>query len=75
MLRKTLLFFGWAIPILTILMIVGNVAIAVSLKDFESTSGTSVVGSIFLRVLNDIRLLSLSPLCFFGAHMLKIKLS
>ena len=74
MLRKILLFFGWAIAILTILSIAGNIMLAISLKDFESSTGTSVVGSIFLRILDDIRLLALSPLSFFGAHILKTKL-
>ena len=71
MLRKTLLFFGWAIPFLVLLNIGVNLYMAASFESYRAVTGGNSVWLTIRSVLQGFDSLALSPLCFFGAHMLK----
>ena len=74
MLRRVLVAFGWIIPIVVLFL----AAIAQIYSDsLYRTGGGEYAQAPWISVVRNlsqaVQSLALSPLCFFGAHMLKKK--
>ena len=71
MLRLVLLFFGWLIPILVMLGLAMQIYLVFTLSRSGVTPQTNIGLNIAMKITYSIEQLALSPLCFFGAFMIK----
>jgi len=72
-LRKILIAFGWIIPIVVIIL----TATQFYSDNVYRANGGQYAQDIWISIVRNlaygVQSLALSPLCFFGAHMLKEK--
>jgi len=71
MLRRVLITFGWIIPLVSVFTLVIDIALTVQKQPFVMQNQAEFWMTITRSFANGIQNITLSPLCFFGAHMLK----
>ena len=70
-LRRILIFFGWAIPVTIVLGIFIGLFNLNTIANFKEAGSSASIWEVLGLILGSVKSLALSPLCFFGAHMLK----
>ena len=70
-LRRILIVFGWLIPPLAILGVFASIYSMNIIAGIKPEQLPGFKWQVLSGILGSVRSLALSPLCFFGAYMLK----
>ncbi|GGX71540.1 hypothetical protein GCM10011309_22180 [Litorimonas cladophorae] len=71
MLRTVLIVFGWMIPFVSVLLALTQIYAGIQLQSIGDARQPELWITVVRSIAYGIQNLALSPLCFFGAHMLE----
>ena len=69
-LRTALIVFGWIIPFTTILGALASIYVLHEMAEIRETVESVSIWQVIKIILDSLRGLALSPLCFFGVYLL-----